>query len=133
MPGTSFAAGGSAGATFVNSMIGARANREGSPSVVAASICGVTPEYGLHLKENRYGQVIVDLSGLDFAAMTLGDFLALDFYIGRTLVDKTPVIVGVPRQITQDQNPLDLIETGDHVKVDGNRGVVEITKKKKSG
>jgi predicted aconitase len=103
MPGTSFAAGGSAGATFVNSMIGARGNREGSPSVVAASICGVTPEYGLHLKENRYGKVIVDLSGLDFAAMTLGDFSALGYYIGRTLVDKTPVIVGVPRQITQDQ------------------------------
>ncbi|MFH1757344.1 MAG: aconitase X catalytic domain-containing protein [Pseudomonadota bacterium] len=103
MPGTSFAAGGSAGATYVNSMIGARGNREGSPSVVAAAICGVTPEYGLHLKENRYGKVVVDLSGLDYPSMTLGDFSALGYYIGRTLVDKTPVIVGLPKNISQDQ------------------------------
>jgi len=39
----------------------------------------------------------------------------------------------IPMVDRLDQNPLDLIETGDHVKVDGNRGVVEITKKKKSG
>ena len=103
MPGTSFAWGGSAGATYMNSMIGARGNREGSPSVVAASICGVTPAYGLHLKENRYGKVIVDVSALDFDTMTLGDFSALGSYIGRTLGDKTPVIVGLPSQVTQDQ------------------------------
>jgi hypothetical protein len=103
MPGANFSAGGSAGATYVNSMIGARGNREGSPSVVAASICGVTPEYGLHLKENRYGKVVVDLSSLDYSSMTLGDFSALGYYIGRTLVDKTPVIVGLPKNINQDQ------------------------------
>ena len=103
MPGTSFAWGGSAGATYINSMIGARGNREGSPSVVAAAICGVTPAYGLHLKENRYGKVVVDLSGLDYPSLTLGAFSALGSYIGRTLGDKTPVIVGLPKELTQDQ------------------------------
>ncbi len=103
LPGTHFAWGGSAGATFVNSVIGARGNREGSPSVVAAAITGVTPEYGLHLKENRYGKVLVDLSGLDHSQLRLSDYSAIGSYIGRTLLDKNPVVVGLPRTLSQDQ------------------------------
>jgi len=103
LPGTNFAWGGSAGATFVNSVFGARGNREGSPSVIAAAITGVTPEYGLHLKENRYGKVLVDLSSLDHSSLTLSEYSAIGSYVGRTLVDKTPVVVGLPRAMTQDQ------------------------------
>ncbi len=103
LPGTHFAWGGSAGATFVNSVIGARGNREGSPSVVAAAITGVTPEYGLHLKKNRYGKVVVDLSKLDHSKLRLSDYSAIGSYIGRTLADKNPVIVGAPPTLTQDQ------------------------------
>jgi len=47
------------------------------PSVIAAAIAGVTPEYGLHLKENRYGQVLVDLSGLDHSSLRLSDYSAI--------------------------------------------------------
>lgn len=103
LPGTHFAWGGSAGATFVNSVFGARGNREGSPSVIAAAIAGVTPEFGLHLKENRYGKVLVDLSGLDHSSLTLSDYSAIGSYVGRTLVDKTPVVVGLPETFSQDQ------------------------------
>ena len=103
LPGTHFAWGGSAGATFVNSVFGARGNREGSPSVVAAAIAGVTPEYGLHVKENRYGKVLVDLSGLDHSSLSLSDYSAIGSYVGRTLLDKTPVIVGLPKTLSQDQ------------------------------
>lgn len=103
LPGTHFAWGGSAGATFVNSVFAARGNREGSPSVIAAAITGVTPEYGLHLKENRYGKVLVDLSGLDHSSLSLSDYSAIGSYVGRTLVDKTPVIVGLPKIFSQDQ------------------------------
>jgi predicted aconitase len=103
LPGTHFAWGGSAGATFVNSVFGARGNREGSPSVIAAAIAGVTPEYGLHLKENRYGKVRVDLSGLDHSSLSLSDYSAIGSYVGRTLLDKTPVIVGLPKTLSQDQ------------------------------
>lgn len=103
LPGTHFAWGGSAGATFVNSVYGARGNREGSPSVIAAAIAGVTPEFGLHLKENRYGKVLVELSGLDPSALSLTEYSAIGSYIGRTLLDKTPVIVGLPPTMTQDQ------------------------------
>jgi predicted aconitase len=103
LPGTHFAWGGSAGATFVNSVFAARGNREGSPSVIAAAITGVTPEYGLHLKENRRGKVLVDLAGLDHSSLTLTDYSAIGSAIGRMLADKTPVIVGLPQNLSQDQ------------------------------
>ncbi len=38
---------------YANSIIGARTNREGGPSALAAALTGRTPEYGLHLVENR--------------------------------------------------------------------------------
>jgi len=103
LPGTHFAWGGSAGATFANSVFGARGNREGSPSVIAAAIAGVTPEYGLHLRENRYGKVLVDLSQLDHSSVSLSDYSAIGSYVGRTLIDKTPVVVGLPKTFSQDQ------------------------------
>jgi predicted aconitase len=39
---------------YANSIIGARTNREGGPSALAAALTGRTPEYGLHLAENRH-------------------------------------------------------------------------------
>lgn len=38
---------------YANSVLGARSNREGGPSALAAALTGKTPNYGLHLTENR--------------------------------------------------------------------------------
>ncbi len=38
---------------YANSVLGARTNREGGPSALAAALTGRTPNYGLHLEENR--------------------------------------------------------------------------------
>ncbi len=38
---------------YANSVIGARSNREGGPSALAAALTGVTPEYGMHLDVHR--------------------------------------------------------------------------------
>jgi predicted aconitase len=38
---------------YANSVLGARTNREGGPSALAAALTGRTPCYGLHLDENR--------------------------------------------------------------------------------
>ena len=38
---------------YANSILGARSNREGGPSALAAALTGRTPAYGLHLDENR--------------------------------------------------------------------------------
>lgn len=47
--------------SFANSAIGARTNREGGPGALAAAIIGRTPEYGLHLEENRTPGVVVEV------------------------------------------------------------------------
>ncbi len=43
----------SSAVSFVNSVVGARTNREGGPAALAAAIVGRTGNYGLHLDGNR--------------------------------------------------------------------------------
>jgi predicted aconitase len=38
---------------YANSVLGARTNREGGPSALAAALTGRTPNYGMHIPENR--------------------------------------------------------------------------------
>ena len=38
---------------YANSVLGARSNREGGPSALAAALTGVTPAYGFHLERER--------------------------------------------------------------------------------
>lgn len=63
----------SSAVAFVNSVIGAKTNREGGPAALAAAIVGKTPLYGFHLDENRKANWIIDveckLSGADFGAL----------------------------------------------------------------
>src|SRR5881296_465216 len=60
---------------FANSVLGARTNREGGPSALAAAIVGATPDYGLHKDEGRQPTVIVNVRtkprGLDFSLIGL--------------------------------------------------------------
>ncbi len=49
----------SSAVAFANSVLGARTNREGGPSALAAAICGRTARYGLHLTENRRATHVV--------------------------------------------------------------------------
>ncbi|MCB5228957.1 MAG: aconitase X catalytic domain-containing protein [Candidatus Cloacimonetes bacterium] len=67
---------------YANSVLGARTNREGGPSALAAALTGRTPAYGYHLDENRrpYLHVVVraDLrETMDFGALgkAIGDRL----------------------------------------------------------
>jgi predicted aconitase len=46
---------------FANSVIGARSNREGGPSALAAALTGRTPEYGYHLNRNRLPALTVEV------------------------------------------------------------------------
>lgn len=54
---------------YANSVLGARSNREGGPSALAAALTGFTPEYGLHLGPNRQPGITVavraNLSGTE--------------------------------------------------------------------
>ncbi|WZL72843.1 aconitase X catalytic domain-containing protein [Clostridiaceae bacterium 35-E11] len=46
---------------YVNSVIGARSNRESSQSALCAAITGLVPNYGLLLDENRKAEILVDV------------------------------------------------------------------------
>lgn len=46
---------------YVNSVIGARTNRESSQSALCAAVTGLVPEYGYLLDENRVAEVLVDV------------------------------------------------------------------------
>lgn len=82
----------SSAVSFANSVIGARTNREGGPSALAAAICGVTPNYGFHLWENRQPNVLVEVNAdLKFNS----DFGALGYYVGKQIKDKVPYFVGI--------------------------------------
>ena len=48
---------------FANSVLGARTNREGGPSALAAALVGATPNYGLHLDGGRRATVVIDVRG----------------------------------------------------------------------
>ncbi|KYK20628.1 hypothetical protein AYK21_05820 [Thermoplasmatales archaeon SG8-52-2] len=82
----------SSAVSFSNSVIGARTNREGGPSALAAAICGVTPNYGLHLWENRQPTVKVKV---DVDLSYNSDFGALGWYVGKQVKNKIPYFTGI--------------------------------------
>lgn len=78
--------------SFSNSVIGARTNREGGPSALAAALCGVTPNYGLHLDQNRKPQVLVEINAkLEENA----DYGALGYVVGKQVKNRIPYFKGI--------------------------------------
>lgn len=82
----------SSAVSFANSVIGARTNREGGPSALAAGLCGVTPDYGLHRPENRQPNLKIDVTAdLKFSS----DYGALGYYVGKQVQNKIPYFTGL--------------------------------------
>jgi predicted aconitase len=82
----------SSAVSFSNSVIGARTNREGGPSALAAAICGVTPNYGLHIWENRQPEIKIKV---DAELFFNSDFGALGWYVGKQVKNKIPYFTGL--------------------------------------
>jgi predicted aconitase len=82
----------SSAVTFANSVLGARTNREGGPSALAAAFVGKTPNYGLHLDENRLPDVHVQVNA---ELSKLSDWGALGYAIGKKAENKIPYISGI--------------------------------------
>jgi predicted aconitase len=87
---------------FSNSVIGARTNREGGPSALAAALTGKTPKYGYHLDENRHGQVLVKVNapvketdGFGILGKIIGDKLVK---LGKNI----PYITGIPSPTVEE-------------------------------
>jgi len=82
----------SSAVTFANSVLGAKTNREGGPSALAAAFVGKTPCYGLHLDENRMPEVHVKVK-VDLTK--LSDWGALGYAIGKKAENKIAYITGI--------------------------------------
>src|SRR5271157_3066574 len=95
--GEHIAWGESSAVAFANSVIGARTNREGGPSALAAAICGRTAAYGFHLDDNRKADFVFDVR---CGVKDFSDFGALGNMIGKAVKNKVPLITGV-----SDSNP----------------------------
>jgi len=83
---------------YANSVIGARSNREGGPSALAAALTGRTPAYGLHLDASRQTGVTVEVHPRLEGTFQFG---ALGKTIGETLQKNgskaPPYIQGIER------------------------------------
>ena len=80
----------SSAVSYANSVLGARTNREGGPSALAAAITGCTAAYGLHLDENRRAalQVVIRCP-----MRALSDFGALGRLVGKAAGNRVPYFV----------------------------------------
>jgi len=89
---------------YANSVLGARTNRYGDFIDICAAITGRVPKGGLHLKENRKGQILLRLLDIDpslFADDTI--YVTLGRLMGNLVQDRIPVIEGLPASATRDQ------------------------------
>jgi predicted aconitase len=84
----------SSAVSYANSVIGARTNREGGPSALAAALIGKTPCYGLHLKENRRPQVVIDVQ-IGTRNRTIADYGALGYHVGKLVGNRIPYFTGI--------------------------------------
>ena len=76
----------SSAVSYANSVIGARTNREGGPSALAAALVGKTALYGYHLDENRRPTHLIEVE----ADLRGSDYGALGFLVGGTVKDGVP-------------------------------------------
>ena len=85
---------------YVNSVIGARTNREAAQSALAAGVIGKTPEYGLHLKENRKGTHLIKVEATPKDEF---DYTLLGYYVGKRIGYGIPVVIGITRQPSTEE------------------------------
>jgi predicted aconitase len=77
---------------YANSVLGARTNREGGPSALAAALTGKTPRYGLHLDEGRRPTVAVEVK---VRLSDTYDYSLLGYSVGRIIGSSIPYFDGI--------------------------------------
>jgi len=88
----------SSAVVFANSVLGARTNREGGPSALAAAVAGRTPNYGLHIGGNRRATHVFDVR----VPVHGYRWSLLGLHIGQIAGDGVPYLRGV----TADESDL---------------------------
>ena len=89
---------------FANSVIGARTERYPDLLDICCAITGRVPATGLHLTENRAGQLLLRLADVPPALQQDDQFFAvLGHLVGKLADDRIPVVDGVVATPTEDQ------------------------------
>ena len=89
---------------FANSVLGARTNRYGDFIDICAALTGRAPAVGLHLPQNRRGQIVFHLSGIPQNLLHEDAFFpVLGYFVGANSQNQIPVIVGLPPESSEDQ------------------------------
>jgi predicted aconitase len=90
--------------SYANSVYGARTERYADFMDLCAAITGRVPKYGLHLKENRKGEVLIRLVDIDPTVFADDTFYpALGYLVGHIAEHRVPVIDGLIGQVSSDQ------------------------------
>ncbi len=94
---------GSGAQLMVNSIIGAKANRDGTVVNLASAITGRIPYMGLHLDENRYAKVLVEFKNdINIDELTYTELGAIGYYVGSIAHNRNIVINGLPKYLDID-------------------------------
>lgn len=93
----------SSAVVFVNSVLGAKTNREGGPLALASAITGLTPLYGYHLETERKPTHLIKVEmplsgGLEYSA--------LGYTVGKTSGKCVPFFVGLKKPTLEELKAL---------------------------
>jgi predicted aconitase len=89
---------------FANSVLGARTDRYGDFIDVCAAITGRAPYAGLHVTENRRGQVLFRLEGIPDPLLDEDAFYpVLGHLMGMETGTLVPVVQGLPSPVGEDR------------------------------
>lgn len=94
---------GSSTQLFINSIVGAKQNRDGAVVNMAIALTGRAPNWGLFLDKNRHAEVLVDIKDLDTASLTTSDYSAMGYYIGGIAQERNVAINGLSRNIVLER------------------------------
>ena len=89
---------------FANSVLGARTERYPDLLDICCAITGRVPAAGLHLSENRLGDILIHLADVPEAVQRDDAFYpVLGYLVGKIAQDRIPVIAGLSVQPLEDQ------------------------------
>jgi len=92
----------SSAVAYINSVAGARSNRETAVLDICIGLTGRTVKYGLHLTENRYGQILVEMQ-IGGRELEPQEYPVLGYFLGKNLGSDIGVVDGFVGSPTMDQ------------------------------
>ncbi len=88
---------------YINSFLGARSNRESFESSLYSALLGITPNFGMHLDENRKGTHLVDVR---CEIENSSDWGALGYFTGARVGLGVPVFHKLKRPTVEEAKQL---------------------------